>query len=303
MKVIAERNLQLATVVICALLVALAFLIVIPIAVLQVSLDGQCLLYADSRDYGPKSACGYSIAVATLFQFLYGIARAALTLLILLGVLTKEVMSLKRFTIPCTIADVIACLLTLVSGGVISHGFSVMCSKIFFPQSDRCGTVGIYMAAPDSFLENYYQCLNVAEIGVWPSWVLWILLVVVDVLTVHKAGLLQNLPFSLPSFTLPCFGETSRNASPAANRSEPVAVTSSSGNTGKVASARAQFTALDAGGGSKTPPPRRPVPPRPADVPAVTKPLMKPEEHSDEELDAGERKIVRPIYRRTVSPT
>nr|KAG5712007.1 hypothetical protein BaRGS_026448 [Batillaria attramentaria] len=220
MKVVSDKNLQIATLVICALLVFMALLIVVPLAIVQASVDGECLLYADTREYGPRSVCGYPIAIATIFQICYCIARFILTLLILLGVLTVEVLSPKRFTLPCAIADVIVCLLTLVSAGIISHGFSVMCSNIFYPKSDRCGTVGIYIAATDSFLENYYQRLNVAEVG----------------RSVAKLGSLDP----------PCRG---------------------------------------AG-------------------PAVSRPLMSPKTgDSEDEIMEADKKISRPIYRRTVAPT
>lgn len=296
MSLITERNLRLATAVICVLLVVMGFLVITPLAVLQASLDGQCLLYADTKDYSPTSVCNYPLAVTTIFQFLYGVTRFILTLLIFLGTIKVNVLSPKRFVLPCVIVDVIACLLTLVSGGLISHGFSVMCSNVFFPNSDRCGTVGIYIAASDNFLHNYYSCLKVAEIGVWPSWILWILLVVLDVLALSKAGLLPDLPASLP-FSLPRFGAANGGNSPHRTGTGNVSTVSSSVETGRVAAARAQLTAAP-GGGSRTPPPKRPVPPRPGAAPAVLEPLMK--ENEDEQTD---KRPPRPIYRRTVSPT
>ncbi|PVD26495.1 hypothetical protein C0Q70_14172 [Pomacea canaliculata] len=136
---------------------------------MQAAVDGRCLLYANSVTFGPRSVCVYVMAVAALFQLLYCICRAGLSLL------TYHPVAKVKFLLPCAIADVLASVLTLVSAGVVSRGFSVMCSKIFYPKPDRCGT---------------------AE--VWISLVLWLVLIVVDILSLVPSGLISHLPFRIP---------------------------------------------------------------------------------------------------------
>ncbi|PVD26496.1 hypothetical protein C0Q70_14173 [Pomacea canaliculata] len=256
---VTEKNARLTTALLAALLAAFGFFIVIPLSVTQAAVGGRCLLYADSVTFGPRSVCAYVVAVAAMFQLLYCICRAGLALLMTWGPAKTKltILSPVKFLLPCAIADVLASVLTLVSAGVVSRGFSVMCSKIFYPKSDRCGTADIYSAVTDSYVTNYYVRLQVTEAGVWISLVLWLLLIVVDILSLSLSGLFSRLPFPLSRLD-----SLNRRLDVGTRHQDNKA-----DNTNLPRPSPDFLTQMAA----RTPPPKRPVPPKP---PCVAQPLM-----------------------------
>ncbi|KAL8565151.1 hypothetical protein ACOMHN_003938 [Nucella lapillus] len=273
------KRVRVATVILCAILLLLSFIIIIALAFSSSEAGGRCLLYADQSDFGPSSACGYIYTVTAVFQLLCCLVRAVLTAVIMAGLVRKqELLSNKHVMLGCGVVDVTACLLTLGSGGILSHGFAVMCSKVFYPYSEKCGTLAFYSLSSSTFVKNYYARLNIAQAAIWISWIVWILLVLADLVLLWKADALsdiRNLTFCLS-------GEGNSNTNSAIRRDKD---TNQSQRSGVFLLKRSGAGDSDTESGPRTPPPRRPVPPRPpnaagtagagARTPPSVVPLMK----------------------------
>ncbi|KAK7103154.1 uncharacterized protein [Littorina saxatilis] len=268
MEVLTEGNVRIVTVVICSVLSFCALLVIVSLSLILSTTGGNCILYAHSTSYGSDALCSFPIAIATIFLLLYCLARAVFIVVALRGIFGKEYIGHKVFLIVCTVVDVISCLLTLVSGGLISHGFNVMCSEVFKPHPDKCGSLDIYIPATNSFLKHYHLRLNIAEAGVWLGWVLWLLLILCDMFHVWKADLLSasSLPFSMPSWPIRGRQQTGSKATKGRNDSEA----SSERDIQQPQGSSKYFfrpRLAEGGSGSRTPPPSRPVPKRPEGPP------------------------------------
>ncbi|XP_076443015.1 uncharacterized protein LOC143281652 [Babylonia areolata] len=274
---VSGKTLRVATVVLCGILFVLGLHILIGVATSSTEAGGYCLLYADHTGYGPGSVCGYIYTVAVLFQLLFCLTRAVCVAVILTGVLKKEEqLSSRHVMIGCTVTDVTACLLTLVTGGLVSHGLRVMCTGIFHPYSDRCGSSDFYSSSTNSFVTHYYTRLNIAQVTAWLSLIVWILLVVVDVILLSRTEILTDLRDMVLQGVGVSRDENSSNSTDnAASQRDPGAKQSQRFRGMLVFRSRADD---DTGSGPRTPPPRRPCPPRPpppAEAGASAKPLME----------------------------
>lgn len=277
---VTAKRVTVTTVVLCGILVVLSLVIIVPLALSSKEAGGRCLLYANRGDFGPSSVCSYIHSVAAVFQLMCCLVRAVLTAVVLAGLIKKEafvrVLSSKPVLMVYGIVDVTACVLTLVSGGLLSHGFTAMCSKIFYPHSDKCGTMEFYSLSTSTFVKNYYKRLEIAQASVWISWMVWILLVLADLVLLWKADVLSDLR------GLSCWrsgageGDTNTNSSRIRRDKD----SNQSQRSGVFLLFRSGGGDSDTDSGPRTPPPRRPVPPRPpaaaagAAAASVGRPLM-----------------------------
>ena len=55
----------------------------------QNNIDG-CFLYTDESGFGPSSNCNYAVAMAVIFQLLYGLFRLVTLILLMLGKFHSE---------------------------------------------------------------------------------------------------------------------------------------------------------------------------------------------------------------------
>lgn len=198
MDVFNEKRCRLASVGVCCCLGVLAFFIIVPVSIVLNLGGGRCLLYASTTGFGSTLACAYPIVVSVIFQLGCCGARAAFCLLVLTGMFKSDLLNHKYILIACAAIDITSCVLTLISGGIISHGSCLMCSKIFNEHSDRCGKLSIYNPETSSFIDIYLLPLRVSEGGVWISWICWTLLIPLDIYLLSNSSLLTlKLPYSL----------------------------------------------------------------------------------------------------------
>ncbi|CAG5132351.1 unnamed protein product [Candidula unifasciata] len=180
---------RLRLVVYC-ILVFFSFFIFVGIGVFKDNHLGLCLLYY-SGYAAPVSNCNYPMAIAIIFQLIYALARIVLLALLMLGKLTTEMFVFSNILeLVYVLLDVIACILTFIGACILSAGFTG--SSQYFWGSSKTS-------------------VDIAQAGAWIGTILWIILSVVGVVYILRAG---KLSFTKSGGTSGGAGTSSPSAPP-----------------------------------------------------------------------------------------
>ncbi|KAL8565149.1 hypothetical protein ACOMHN_003936 [Nucella lapillus] len=137
----------------------------------------SCLLYAEKGKVGSESNCNYCVAMAIIFGLLYAFFRLVTLLLVVLDKLAADFMLFSDlFQLVYTGVDAVAWFLVFISACILSAGINSFCSD----KKPYCEQI------------SDVSRLHVAEAGVWISFVLWLVLVVVGVFWLFRQG---KIPF------------------------------------------------------------------------------------------------------------
>ncbi|CAG5134527.1 unnamed protein product [Candidula unifasciata] len=186
-----------------SILVILSCFIFIPVAITMTDTDGNCLLYADSREFGALSVCSYCVAIAVIFL---SVCCLRLTLLILK--LTRFSSKIEEAALWFSIwgvhiaifgLDLLLVLLLLVSSCLLSAGLSRMCEDLFKGRTLCASEYGIELSNGD-ILKTFYLDLTMAEGAAWMTFVYWSMIVALESLILWKNETIVNTANQVLSF-------------------------------------------------------------------------------------------------------
>ncbi|KAK7504325.1 hypothetical protein BaRGS_00004629 [Batillaria attramentaria] len=183
MHFVTEENLIRLKVGLYGGLLFFSFFVIIAVPVTQnnLSLNG-CFLYLDISGYGPDSNCNYPVAIAVIFQLLYGLFRLATLILLMLGKFNSEfILFTDMFQLIYTAVDAVALFLTFIGACILSAGINSACDL------PNCEAIAAQLGDEDAVSR-----LHTAEAGAWISFIIWLVLVVVSVFWLFRQG---KLPF------------------------------------------------------------------------------------------------------------
>ncbi|BFZ12473.1 hypothetical protein BsWGS_15512 [Bradybaena similaris] len=187
-----------------SILMILSCFVFIPVAVTMTDTGGNCLLYADSRGFGPKPVCSYCVAVVVKFLCFCGLRLALLVLKLtkFASKISKVAMwfSIWGVHIALFCLDVLLAIFLLVTSCLLSTGLSMTCQNLFQGRQMCSSDYGVEL--PNGDVITFYEDLSMAEGAAWMTLVYWLIVVVVETLILWKNETFVNTVEQVRSFEI-----------------------------------------------------------------------------------------------------
>ncbi|GFS00511.1 transmembrane protein 179B [Elysia marginata] len=193
-----SKQITIAGMICCGVLIILCLLIFIPLAVTKYEAGGSCFLYADTFGFGASSVCDYCIAIAVVLLILCA-GRLGLLVYKFLEKPEHPVIekaskwfSLYGVHLVIVLIDVALLVLLLVVACLVSVGTAHLCNSLFGSRS-KCSDGNGVILPDESVSRSFHTSLSISETAAWIGFLFWLLVVIFEVYVAWKKDTLQPI--------------------------------------------------------------------------------------------------------------